>query len=173
MIARPHSDEYAPFYAGYVQRVPDDADLIGLLSQQPDDLQTLLLNLSDEQASTRPAPGEWSVKEVLGHIADSERVFAYRALRIARGDQTPLPGFEQNDYVSATDFNIRSPGDILEEFTLQRRSNVLLVRSLTDEEINRRGIASGNPISVRALLHILAGHVEHHLESLRTDYHVG
>ncbi len=170
MITRPNSDEYAPFYAGYVQRVPDGADLIALLSSQPSELRSLLANVTDAQASDRPAPGEWSVKEVLGHVVDGERVFAYRALRIARADQTPLPGFDQNEFVNATDFNARSTADLLDEFDLQRRSNVILVRSLSEDEVTRRGTASNNPITVRAILYILAGHVMHHIESLRTDY---
>ena len=172
MIQRPQADEYKEFYAGYVQRVPEGADLLALLSGQPEALRALLQNVTDEQASVRPAPAEWSVKEVLGHIADTERVFAYRLLRIARGDQTALPGFDQNEFVSGTDFNRRHLADLLDEFEFQRRANMLLAASLTDEEIDRRGTASNNPVSVRALLHILAGHVIHHIESLKTDYKV-
>lgn len=173
MIQRPQSDEYNEFYAGYVGRVPEGGDLLALLNGQPEALRSLLENTTDEQASTRPAPAEWSVKEVLGHIADTERVFAYRLLRIARGDQTPLPGFDQDAFVNATDFNRRSLADLLDEFDFQRRANMLLAASLTDEEIDRRGTASSNPISVRALLYILAGHVLHHIESFKTDYKVG
>ena len=173
MIQRPQTDEYNEFYAGYIQRVPEGADLLALLNSQPEALRALLQNITDEQASVSPAPTEWSVKEVLGHIADTERVFAYRLLRIARGDQTPLPGFDQNEFVSATDFNRRSVAGILDEFHFQRRANMLLAASLTDQEIDRRGTASNNPVSVRALLYILAGHVLHHIESLKTDYKVG
>ena len=173
MIARPQTDEYAQFYAGYIQRVPQGADIFALLSSQPEELRSLLQSVSGEQANVRPAEGEWSIKEVLGHICDGERVFAYRALRFARGDTTPLPGFEQNDYVDATDFNQRSLADLLEEFTLQRRANLLCFKPLTDAEISRRGTASNNPISVRAILFILAGHVMHHIESLKTSYRVG
>jgi uncharacterized damage-inducible protein DinB len=173
MIQRPQTDEYAPFYAGYVQRVPEGSDLFALLNGQPEALRALLQNVSDDQAGIRPAPAEWSIKEVIGHIADTERVFAYRLLRIARGDQTPLPGFDQDEFVNATDFNKRSLISLLDEFDLQRRANMLLITSLTDQEIDRRGIASNNPVSVRALLHILAGHVLHHIESLKTDYKVG
>ncbi len=120
MIARPQADEYNPFYAGYVQRVPVGSDVFALLSRQPDDLRALLANVGDEQANLRPAPGEWSIKEVIGHVDDAERVFAYRAMRIARGDTTPLPGFEQDDYVRGTDFNARSLRSLLDEFAAQR-----------------------------------------------------
>jgi len=172
MIARPQADEYAPFYAGYVQRVPDSSDIFALLSSQPDELRALLQSVSDSQANARPAPGEWSVKEVIGHLCDSERVFAYRAMRIARSDATPLPGFEQDDYVQATDFNRRTLSDLLDEFASQRRANVLCFQPLTDTETARRGTASNATVSVRALLYILAGHVMHHIESLKTTYKV-
>lgn len=173
MIQRPQTDEYAEFYAGYVRRVPVGSDLLELLSDQPAVLRALLQNVTDERAGVRPAPTEWSVKEVIGHVADTERVFAYRLMRIARGDQTPLPGFDQDEFVNGTDLNQRSLASLLDEFDFQRRANMLLAASLTDEEIDRRGTASGNPISVRALLHILAGHVLHHIESLKTDYKIG
>src|SRR5688572_15429830 len=116
MITAPQADEYSQFYAGYIQRVPQDVDIFVLLNKQPEELHTLLQSVSDAQASVRPAAGEWSIKEVLGHLCDGERVFAYRALRIARADTTPLPGFEQNDYIEATDFNARTLSDLLEEF---------------------------------------------------------
>lgn len=173
MIARPQANEYVSFYAGYVQRVPENADVMALLNSQPDELHSLLQQVTDEQANARPAPGEWSIKEVVAHIADTERIFAYRAVRIARGDKTPLPGFEQNDYINATDFNTRSLADLVAEFSFQRRANVLCFKALTADEVARQGVASDNPISVRALLYILAGHVIHHVVSLKTDYKVG
>src|SRR5215813_13753345 len=99
MIQAPKADEHGAFYAGYIQRVPPNSDIFAVLMGQPAELRALLKNMTDERANVRPAPGEWSVKEVIGHINDAERVFAYRALRIARGDSTPLAGFEQDDYV--------------------------------------------------------------------------
>ncbi len=173
MISRPQINEYAPFYAGYIQRVPVGRDIFALLSQQPGELRSLLQHVTNEQANARPVPGEWSIKEVIGHICDTERVFAYRTLRIARGDTTPLAGFEQDDYIRATDFNTRRLTDLIEEFTAQRYANVLCFQSLAEAEIDRRGIASDLPVSARALIYMLAGHVLHHVESLKTDYHVG
>lgn len=173
MIPRPQSDEYGAYYAGYIQRVPEGSDLLALLSQQPDELRALVQNVSDQQAAVHPAPGEWSVKEVLGHLVDTERVFAYRAMRIARGDATPLAGFDQDDYVRATSFNARSLTDLVDEFDYLRRANILCFKALTAEERQRCGTASNNPASVRALLYIMAGHVAHHVESLRTVYQVG
>jgi uncharacterized damage-inducible protein DinB len=171
-ISRPQPDEYGEFYAGYVSRVPEGADLFTLLRQQPDDLHTLLRNISDADASIRPAPEEWSIKEVIGHVCDTERVFSYRTLRFARGDTTPLTGFDQNEFVRGTDFNLRTMADLLDEFAAQRQANILCFQSLTEEETNRRGVASNTEFSVRAMLHIVAGHVLHHIESLKTDYKV-
>ena len=172
MIEHPQPEEFAPYYAGYIQRVPVGSDIFAVLSGQAEELQTLLKAYPDAQANEHPAPGEWSVKEVIGHLCDSERVFAYRALRIARADGTPLAGFEQDDYVRATDFNARSLSSLIEEFALQRSANVVCFGALTEPELMRRGTANMNPVSVRALLFIMAGHVMHHVESLTTDYHV-
>jgi len=168
-VERPHENEYAPFYAGYVALVPD-GDVFETLARQPEALRTLLARLSTEQADFRPGPEEWSIKEVIGHINDTERVFAYRALRFARGDETPLAGFEQDDYVREAHFGARPLPDLMEEFDLLRRANVLAFRDLSREASLRQGTASGFAVSVRALLYIMAGHVAHHLESLRQDY---
>lgn len=173
MILPPQADEYAPFYAGYVGRVAEGSDIFALMQQQPDDLRTLLKDISDTQANDRPAPSEWSVKEVIGHICDTERVFSYRAMRIARGDETPLAGFDQDAFVLATDFNIRALDDLVGEFTAQRAANVLCFRALTEPEWMRRGTASNTAVSVRALFYMMVGHVLHHMESLRIDYKVG
>ena len=173
MIARPQSDEFFEYYGGYIRHVPEGADVLALMPTQADDLRRLLANVSDEQSNVKPAPGEWSIKEVLGHICDTERILSYRALRIARGDTTPLAGFEQDDYVTGTDFSVRTVADLVDEFEAARRANVLCFRAFTDAEIGRRGTASGYPFSVRALLYILVGHVLHHSKSLQVDYHVG
>ena len=173
MITRPQADEFSSFFTGYVQRVPEGTDIIALLSAQPAELRTLLSHVTDEQADVRPAPNEWSIKEVMGHVNDAERIFAYRATRIARGDTTPLPGFEQNNYVRATDFNTRSLSDLVAEFEAQRRANVLSLGVLPEAELARRGVASNTPISARALLFVMAGHVMHHIESFKTSYKVG
>jgi hypothetical protein len=166
----PQPDEYYEYYGQYIKRVPQGSDILALMRQQPDDLQALLNRVTDEQARTRPAPEEWSINEVVGHITDTERIFAYRALCIARADATPLPGFDQDDYVRGTDFNSRTLPDLIEEFTLQRRANVLCFRPLNSAEAARRGTASGYPFSVRALLYCMVGHVMHHIESLKVAY---
>lgn len=173
MVIRPQPDEYAPFYTGYIDRVPEDANVFDVLDRQPGELRRLLLNTPDSEASFRPAPGEWSIKEVLGHLCDTERIFSYRALRISRGDTTPMNGFEQDEYVRATDFNARSLKDLLDEFEMRRRANILSFRPLPEEELARRGVANKAEITVRALLYAMAGHVAHHVESLQEVYGVG
>ncbi|HEX3049510.1 MAG TPA: DinB family protein [Aggregatilineaceae bacterium] len=168
-IHRPGDNEYAPFYAGYIQQVPE-GDIFEILARQSDALRRLLAALPAHQADFRPGPAEWSIKEVVGHINDVERVFAYRALRISRGDQTPLPGFEQDDYVRTAHFGDRTLLDLLEEFDLLRRANLLTFRGLSEEASLRQGTVSGSTVSARALLYMLAGHVEHHRASLQQDY---
>ena len=172
MIAPPQADEHGAYYSTYINRVPQGSDVMALLSAQPNELRTLLKGVSDEQANARPAPGEWSIKEVIGHICDTERVFGYRALRVARDDSQPLMGFDQDEYVRGTDFNARSLSDLVDEFDFQRRANVLCFKLLSDAELGRRGSASGNPITARAVIYMMAGHVMHHIESLKTSYHV-
>ena len=152
MIVRPEVTEYAPFYAGYIAHVPE-GDVLTLLEDQRQSLLNLMTTLNDEQATYRYAEGKWSIKEVIGHLIDAERVFAYRAMRIARGDVTPLPGFEQNDYVAATNFDQRSLQGLAEEYRAQRYANIALFRSFTQVEAMRVGTASGAAVSVRHHLH--------------------
>lgn len=169
-IARPQPDEYNSFYAGYIAHVPPEADLFALYTTQADDLKALVGTMTEEEAATPHKAGEWSVKQILGHINDTERVFAYRAICIGRGDTTPLPGFDQDEYVAGTDFNARTLDSLLAEFAALRAGNHLGLSTLTETEIDRRGTASNNPISVRALLFMLAGHVIHHIKSIKEDY---
>jgi uncharacterized damage-inducible protein DinB len=173
MIQPPQPDEYADFYAGYIQRVPPVSGFFTLMTAQPGELKALMHGLSEQQVSSPHKPGEWSIKQVLGHINDTERVFSYRALRIARGDTTPLAGFDQDEYVRHTDFHQRPLNELLNEFAGQRQANVWCFQPLTDSELMRRGTASEKPVSVRALLYMMVGHVLHHMESLRTDYGLG
>jgi uncharacterized damage-inducible protein DinB len=166
----PTTEEYADFYAGYVQRAHARGDVLAALFQQIEEIRTALGNLSDEQALFRDAPQEWSIKEVVGHINDVERVFSYRLLRISRNDQTPLPGFEQEDFVHESGFNRCSLQDLIQEFEHLRRANILAIGNMKEEALLYRGTASGYPISARALIYMLVGHVEHHMESLREKY---
>lgn len=169
-VEQPAENEYAEYYAGYVRRVPEGADIFELFAQQIETLQNLLSPLTAEQANFRHGPTEWSIKEVVGHVNDVERVFAYRALRISRNDQAPLAGFEQDDYVRESNFSERTLSDLMEEFGLIRRANILAFNRLSPEAVLRCGTANNGAVSVRALFYMMYGHVDHHIESLRNDY---
>jgi len=166
---RPQATEYAPYYEKYVAIVPD-GEIEKTLEAQLREMKLLLGSVSEKGADFRYAEGKWSVKEVLGHISDTERVFAYRMLRIARGDQTPLAGFEQDDYVKAGNFPTRPLAELLEEFTAVRRASIVLLRSFDAAAWLRRGVANQKEISVRALAFILAGHDRHHRQILQERY---
>jgi uncharacterized damage-inducible protein DinB len=166
---RPQQDEYALYYGKYVELVPS-GDFLEILRDQCRDLVNLLSPLTEDQAEFRYAQGKWSIKEVLGHVIDAERIFAYRLLRIARGDNTPLPGFEQDGYITNGNFSDRKLSDLLEEFSAVREATICLVRSLGQEAWLRRGIASQKEVSVFALAFIIAGHERHHRIILEKQY---
>lgn len=166
---RPSSDEFNPYYAGYIAQVPD-GDVVEALIGGSEIASALLGDLDEEAANHAYAAGKWTVKEVLQHCADAERIFAYRALRIARGDTTPLPGFDENAYVPMSGAANRSIEDILDEFESVRESTVTLLTGLPDEAWSRRGVASNHPVSVRALAWITAGHLLHHLAVIQDRY---
>lgn len=169
MNTRPEKTEYAEFYANYVSLV-NEIDVVSVLQNQPNELKDLLADVSAEKENFRYAENKWSVKELLGHIVDGERVFSYRALRISRGDETPLAGFEENSYVANSNFGNSNVADLLEEFSLLRQSNVLLFKNLTDQMWLRTGTASNALVSVRALAFIMVGHIRHHTNILRERY---
>ena len=168
-IQRPGADEFAPFYANYVAGVPD-GDVTQVLEAQARDLVALVGGLNEARGDYRYAPDKWTVKEVLGHITDTERIFAYRALRISRGDATPLAGFDQDSYVANAHFGHRSLADLLDEFRAVRAATVALFRAMTAEESRRAGSANSVPVSARALAYIAAGHERHHARILRERY---
>jgi hypothetical protein len=169
MIERPGSDEYAEFYAGYIARLPQ-GDVLELLAGQKEQIAALAATVSAERETFRYAPGKWSVRELVGHVGDAERIFGYRALRFSRGDEAPLPGFEENAYVASSGFDARPLGSLLAELTALREANLLMFQGLAPEAWLRRGVANTHPISVRALAFILAGHFHHHLGVLRERY---
>jgi len=167
---RPAEGEYAPYYKPYIARVPAEGGLLEILERQARETQELLRGLSDEAANYAYAPGKWTIKEIVGHLIDSERIFSYRALRFGRGDATELPGYEQNDYVAAGGFRERTLESLLDEFDLVRRSTVLLLGTMPLEGWTRRGVANGYDVSVRALACITAGHELHHRAILEERY---
>lgn len=169
LIGRPQPDEAASFYHDYIARVPE-GNLPQQLLEQLQEVGDLFTGVTDQAALARYAEGKWSVKEVLGHLCDAERIFSYRLLRIARGDSTPLPGFDENAYVPAGHFDQRPLPLLLAEFRAVRQSTAALVDGLGDDLWTRRGEASGKPVSARALAYIIVGHVAHHLAVLRERY---
>jgi len=170
-VGRPQPDEIPSHYVGYIERVPE-TDPVAVLATQIDATAALLRGLSETDALKRYAPGKWSVKEIVGHLADTERIMAYRALRIARGDETPLPGFDENAYVPPAKFDARPLSDLVAELRATRAATLALVRSFDPDAWLRRGTASGKSISVRALGYVIPGHERHHVEILKTRYGV-
>ena len=169
-ISLPSADEYASFYSDYIQRASQREDLYTALSDQIDEIHDTLGSLSDQQARFKPGPQEWSIKEAIGHISDVERVFSYRLLRVSRNDATPLPGFEQEDYVRAAGFDDYPLEDLIAEFEHLRRANSIAIQHKNAEALDRRGTASGYVVSARALIYMLVGHVDHHMASLHEKY---
>lgn len=168
----PAAGEYSSHYADYVARVPP-GDVIALLRRQIGETSALLRPLDAAGARHRYAPGKWSVIEVLGHICDTERIMAYRALRIGRGDETPLAGFDENVYIPPAEFERRPLAEVLAEFEAVRAATVALFAGLPEAAWTRWGTASERRVTVRALAHIIAGHELHHVEVLRTRYELG
>jgi len=173
-IARPQPGEYAPYYERYISLVSntEGEDILETLDQQRRQTMLLLCARDDEDGDFRYAPDKWSAKEVLGHVCDTERIFAYRALRIARADATPIEGFEQDDYVRSGPFAQRPLADLVEDFIAVRRATLSLLRNLDEAAWSRRGIANKNEVSVRALAYIIAGHELHHRRILEEKYFV-
>jgi hypothetical protein len=168
-VARPDASEYAPYYEKYVTLVQGE-DVLRAMGAQIEATLTALRKVTPQDSLRRYAPGKWSVREVLGHMIDGERIFAYRALRFARNDRTELPGFEQDDYVPAGRFDDRPWEDLIGEFEAVRRANILMFRGFDGDAWSRRGVASENEMSVRALAYVIAGHELHHMGVIRAKY---
>jgi uncharacterized damage-inducible protein DinB len=169
----PESGEYGSWYAGYVGRVPIGADVLGLLARQQESTRARFAALSADRAAYRYAEGKWTVREVLAHLSDTERIMAYRALRVARGDTTPLPGFDENAYAPMANAEAHPIAALAEAWCDVRRATLSLFRHLPEDAWTRLGTASGTPISVRALAWIIAGHELHHLDVLAERYGLG
>jgi hypothetical protein len=168
-MERPAPTEYIPYYEHYVSLVPG-GHVLAVLEEQLAAVRDFVDSVPEERETYRYAEGKWSVREVRGHVVDTERIFAYRACCIARGETQALPGYDQDAYAAASGADRRRLRDLLEELEWQRRSNVVLLRGLKEEAWERMGSADGDPVSVRALAYIMAGHVTHHLQILRERY---
>jgi len=171
ITSRPSDTEYAPYYSRYISLV-SEADVLSALEAQVDEIQRVGESITPEREKYRYEEDKWSIREVFGHLTDTERVFGYRAFCISRGERAPLPSFDQNPYVAESRYNEYGLSELISEFILVRKSNIALLRRLNDGEWKRMGTASNNPVSVRALAFMMAGHVRHHFKGLRTSYGV-
>ncbi len=169
-IPRPGADEYPEAYAGYVAEASEVGDLAIHLARQGDQTRKLFTALSDAQADFRYAPGKWSVKDIVLHLADAERVFAYRILSFARGEAQPLPGFAEDDWARTAGAGVRGIAGLASELHAVRSATTALVQSLDEDMLGRRGVANGKSVSVRALAWVIAGHELHHLRIVRERY---
>ncbi|WP_103107606.1 DinB family protein [Brevibacillus reuszeri] len=169
MLSRPTPDEHGSYYSLYIDKVTE-GDLFAILVEQLKNTVALLSSLDDAQTDYRYAPGKWSVKEVLGHISETERIMCYRLLRVARGDQTPLAGFDEEAFVRTGCFHARSMTDLLEEFTSVRQATLTLLRGVPEEAWTRTGNVNNGVLSARALAYVLAGHEKHHVQVLQERY---
>jgi uncharacterized damage-inducible protein DinB len=165
----PTSDEYGAFYEGYINLV-NGSNVLQMLIEQGQNTYTLIQRLTPDEAAYRYEKEKWSVKEVIGHLIDTERIMAYRALSIARGEQKSLPGYDQDDYVAHASFDERSLQSLSAEYDAQRNANISLFSSFEEKQTQRMGIANEMELSVRALVHIIAGHERHHMNVLREKY---
>lgn len=169
MSTRPAPTEYAPYFARYVDLVPED-DICAALREQGSATESILQLLNDKQASFRYAPDKWSVKQLVGHVTDAERIFGYRALAIARGETRQLPGFDEKSYGVTGEFDRRPWADLIGELATVRQATVALFRGLPEEAWERSGVANDNRITVRSLAYVTLGHERHHLNVLRERY---
>ncbi|NUM79519.1 DinB family protein [bacterium] len=167
---RPSANEYHEYFKRYIDRIPPEGDLLQLLESDFRETEKFIQSLSDEQLNYRYAPGKWSIKEIINHLTDGERVFAYRAMRISRKDQTDLPGFDENLYVPNAKASTRTIASLLSEFLAVRRASIELFKNFDDEMLAQTGTANKNPVSVRALGFIIAGHELHHMNVIKERY---
>lgn len=166
---RPEKTEYDRYYETYISLVPE-TEIVSTLENQLSEIQNFSAKISEEKGAFAYAEGKWTIKELIGHMIDSEKIFAYRALRIARADRTPIEGYEQDGYIENGNFDAYRLSDLIEELTLSRRSNISFFKNLNNAAWLRKGTANNAEISVRALAFIMVGHIRHHANILETRY---
>ena len=169
-INKPAIGDYAPYFQNYMNQVPDDGDLLKHLKDIQKETEQLILSLPEEKLTYRYAEGKWTIKDILVHLMDAERIFAYRALRFSRADETPLSGFDENVYVPVANANARKIKDILKEGAALRAANIAFIKTLDRKALKRKGLASNKDTSVRALVNLIYGHQRHHLNMIRERY---
>jgi uncharacterized damage-inducible protein DinB len=173
-MQKPNQNEYPQniYFSYYIEQV-DNQNVIGALTSQKETVINLYKNLSEEQKNFKYAEGKWTPQEILGHLTDTERIFGYRVLCIARGEKQSLPSFDENDYANAAQFSTQSFESLLEQYRLVREGSIALFSSLSEEAASQIGFANGNPVSARALVSMIAGHELHHLKVLKERYNIG
>jgi len=170
-MQRPESHEYDPYYVGYISQVKEDEDLLAVMERQPEEMRAMFTQFPEDRGTFAYADGKWTIKELLSHINDGERMFAYRLVRVSRGDQTPIEGFDQEaGYIENSNANAQPFAELLDEFELQRRANIIQLRNLSEEAAARMGTANNVPVSARAIAYVMAGHVRHHQNILKERY---
>lgn len=170
LIPKPRAGEYAPYTMMYIGLLPDDGLILKHLQDNLEHTIRFICSLPEEKLTYRHAEGEWTIKEILVHIIDDERIYCYRALRFARNDTTELPGFEQDEYVPYSGANDRDREEIIEELTFVRKATITFFKSVAEEALTRKGFGSGNIMSVRAAAYHIAGHELHHINSIKENY---
>jgi len=170
-MTRPADSEYAPFFRTYVNLVPED-DILPVLETQVDRLRVVIAAVTPDRETFAYAPSKWTIRQVIGHLADAERVFGFRAFCFSRGDHSPLPGFEENAYVEQSRSRDEPIAQLVEDFGLVRRANLSVLRVLGESQWSRSGVANEKAITVRALAYVMAGHVRHHVRVLEERYGV-
>lgn len=166
---KPNPGDYASYFDQYISLLPDE-DILKILDDQINSSEKFLRTISEEQGNHSYAEGKWTVKEVIGHIIDVERIMAYRVLSFSRSEEQSLPGFEQDDYITNGNYNLRNVEDLTNEFKAVRNANLIMFKSFSDEMLKRGGIASDNKVTVLALIYIIAGHEKHHIKILKEKY---
>ena len=166
---RPKPDEHLAYYSTYIDRVPD-GDIVDTLSRQIPETIAFLKSIPESKVDYQYAPGKWTIRQIVGHLADGERVFQYRAFRFSRADATPVPGFDENLYVDNAPFKNVSMEKLVAELEYLRRASIYMLSNLDAEAMGRVGVANGNPITVRALAFIMAGHETHHVQVMKDRY---
>ncbi|MBX7171403.1 MAG: DinB family protein [Pyrinomonadaceae bacterium] len=168
-MKRPEKTEYAEYYDRYISLV-EETDIISAMQKQLEEFTSTFSQITEEEGLNTYQEGKWTIKELLGHLIDGERIFAYRAFRFSRADETPLPGFDQDPYIENGNYNSVKLADLLEELVLLRKSNLHFLKNLSENAWNNVGVASDNPITVRALAYCMVGHITHHLNILKDRY---
>lgn len=168
-MKRPQANEFPAYYKHYLELVTE-TDVMKALKDQVMDIQAMISEIPEDKEGFAYADGKWTIKEVIGHIIDTERVLGYRAMRFARKDKTVLPGFDENEFVKNADFNKRTLYELGHEFAIVREANLALFKTFNDDDATQIGNANGNAVSVRAIVYMIAGHATHHMNVVREKY---